>query len=278
MKAAPAEPTHFVSVNLPGFTDPIRIEFAWVGPPESDRPLLVFLHEGLGSVSMWRDFPGQLCEAAGVRGLVFSRRGYGRSTPPRQDERWTPDYMHEEARIALPAILDTLIDGPQRSRVILIGHSDGGSIALLHAAFHPERVAAVVSIAPHILVEDLTVRSIEAAREAFSEGTLRSALARHHDDEQATFLRWNRIWLDPAFRAWSIGSEVASIRCPMLAIQGSNDPYGTLEQIHGIARLASQTRLVEIPECGHSPHRDQPQALLKSIQNFLDDLQAGQSA
>ena len=268
--SASAGEAGFVLARIAGRT--VRIETRWVGPADSDRPLIVFLHEGLGSVSMWRDFPERLCEAVASRGLVFSRRGYGRSTPPDADERWAPDYMHDETRDALPAVFEALGIDPQARPVILVGHSDGGSIALLFAALFPERVAAVVAIAPHIVVEDITVLSIEAAREAFIQGSLRAGLARHHDDPEATFMRWNRIWLAPAFRAWSIEREVAAIRCPMLAVQGVDDPYGTLDQIHGIARLAPQTRLVELPACGHSPHRDQPQALLDALSAFLNDL------
>ena len=251
---------------------PVRIETQWIGPAEAGRPLLVFLHEGLGSISMWREFPVQLCQAVGARGLVFSRRGYGRSTPPATGERWRPDYMHDEAKIALPAVFDALGIDTLAHPVTVIGHSDGGSIALLFAAMFPQRVRAVVAIAPHIVVEDLSIRSITKAREAFIAGDLKQGLARHHDDPEATFLRWNAIWLAPEFRNWSIEREVAGIRCPMLAVQGLDDPYGTLEQIHGIARLAPHTRIVELPDCGHSPHREQPQALIDAVKRFHDHL------
>jgi pimeloyl-ACP methyl ester carboxylesterase len=238
----------FVEIQWMG--QPVQIEARWIDPQSSNPPLLVFLHEGLGSVSMWRDFPDQLCRAVNARGLVFSRRGYGRSTPPRKDERWHP----------------TLADP-----VCLIGHSDGGSIALLFASLFPDRVSKVVAIAPHIVVEEVSIRSIERARAAFLEGNLKQGLARHHDAPEATFLRWNTIWLAPEFRNWSIEREVRAITCPVLAVQSIDDPYGTLEQIRGIARLAPQTQIVELPPCGHSPHRDQPQALLAAMSPFLSE-------
>lgn len=259
----------FVEIQWMG--QPVQIEARWIDPQSGDQPLLVFLHEGLGSVSMWRDFPDQLCRAVNARGLVFSRRGYGRSTPPRKDERWHPGYMHDEASIALPAVLNALGIDTLADPVCLIGHSDGGSIALLFASLFPDRVSKVVAIAPHIVVEEVSIRSIERARAAFLEGNLKQGLARHHDAPEATFLRWNTIWLAPEFRNWSIEREVRAITCPVLAVQSIDDPYGTLEQIRGIARLAPQTQIVELPPCGHSPHRDQPQALLAALSPFLSE-------
>lgn len=247
----------------------VRIEYAWIeagrapqGGPEA--PVMVFLHEGLGSLAMWRDYPQQLCEALGVRGLVYSRPGYGRSTPRAADEAWAPDFMHRQAREVLPALLQAL--GVQRPW--LFGHSDGGSIALLHAASHP--VAGLIVLAPHILVEDISVTSIEQARQAYLSTDLRQKLARYHDDPDSAFWGWNRIWLDPGFRGWTIEAECDSIGCPVLAIQGVDDEYGTLEQIRGIARRAPRTRLLELPGCGHSPHRDQPQALTEACRNFFN--------
>jgi pimeloyl-ACP methyl ester carboxylesterase len=248
---------------------PVRIETRWTGSAACPAPLLVFLHEGLGSVSMWRDFPDQLCQAVNARGVVFSRRGYGRSTPPVRDERWEAGYMHDEAHRALPAIFDALGLDTRTAPITLIGHSDGGSMAQLFASRFPERVSRVVTIAPHIIVEDLSIQGIEQAREAFSNGPLRQGLTRHHENPDATFLRWNTIWLSPEFRHWSIEREVQAVRCPVLAVQGLDDPYGTLEQIYGIARLAPQTRIVTLPACGHSPHREQPQALLAALSHFL---------
>lgn len=241
------------------------IEHQWIAGERTGQPLLVFLHEGLGSVSMWRDFPQRLCDALGWRGLVYSRPGYGRSTPRPPDERWAPDFMHRQAHEVLPALLDELgLDCPYW----LLGHSDGGSIALLHAAKFPQRVAGAIVLAPHILVEDISVASIAKTREAYLTTDLRSKLARHHQDVDSAFWGWNDIWLDPAFRDWSIENEIRDIACPLLAVQGLDDEYGTLEQIRGIARRVPQTQLLELPDCGHSPHRDQPDALISAVSTF----------
>jgi len=242
---------------------PVRIEYEWIG--EGTRTL-VFLHEGLGSRAMWRDFPAKLCAAAGVRGLVYSRPGYGKSTPRAPEERWEPDFMHRQAQEVLPSLLDAL---EIRDPVWLYGHSDGGSIALLFAAQFPARTAGVIVAAPHIFVEDLSVASIEKTRLAYLETDLRDKLARYHDDVDSAFWGWNDIWLHPPFRDWSIEREIASIRSPLLAIQGVDDEYGTLEQVRGIKRRVPQARLLELPACGHSPHRDQPAAVIEAARNFI---------
>jgi pimeloyl-ACP methyl ester carboxylesterase len=214
---------------------------------------------------MWKDFPQRLVDALGWRGLVYSRPGYGRSTPRAADERWTPDFMHRQAEQVLPALLRELaVDEP----IWLFGHSDGASIALLHAAAFPERVAGAIVLAPHILVEEVSVASIAKAREAYLTTDLRQRLARHHDDPDSPFWGWNHIWLAEEFRAWSIEREIAAIRCPLLAVQGLDDEYGTLAQIRGIAERVPHTELVELPDCGHSPHRDQPERVIAAVQSF----------
>ena len=248
---------------------PLRIEYGWIAEHREDRPVVVFLHEGLGSLAMWRDFPERLCEAIGSRGLVYSRPGYGRSTPRRASEVWRPDFMHEQAFEVLPALLRSAgIDGT-RERVWLFGHSDGGSISLLYAARFAEAVAGAIVLAPHILVEEISLASITRAREAYLTGDLRARLARYHDDPDSAFWGWHDAWLHPDFRTWSIESELPGISCPLLAVQGLDDAYGTLEQIRGIARRVPQTELLEWPECGHSPHRDQPEALTRSVSGFV---------
>ena len=245
---------------------PLRIEHAWVASEQSTAPLIVFLHEGLGSLAMWKDFPQQLCSAAGCRGLVYSRPGYGRSTPRAADDVWGVDFMHRQADELLPALLAALqVDEP----VLLFGHSDGGSIALLHAAHHPQRVRGAIVLAPHIMVEDVSVASIELARQAYLDTDLRQRLAKYHTDPDSAFWGWNRIWLDPAFRRWSIADEIATIRCPLLAVQGVDDEYGTLAQVRGIAERAPQCELLELPECGHSPQRDQPAAVIAAASAFV---------
>jgi pimeloyl-ACP methyl ester carboxylesterase len=249
----------------------VRIEHIWLAPERRDAPLLVFLHEGLGSLAMWKDFPQQLCDAASCRGLVYSRPGYGRSTPRAAEEAWGLDFMHRQAHEVLPALLTALNIDTAAEPPWLFGHSDGGSIALLHAAAYPQRVAGAIVVAPHILVEDLSVTSIAKAREAYQQTDLRQRLARYHDEPDSAFWGWNDIWLHPPFRHWTIEAELAAIRCPLLAVQGLDDEYGTLEQIRGIARRVPQTQLLELADCGHSPHRDQPAALIAAATRFMHD-------
>ena len=238
----------------------------------TDAPI-VFLHEGLGSVAMWQgregSWPAALCAGTGRGGIVYSRRGYGRSDPVpdvRGAGRLRPDYMHQEAWDVLPALLATL--GVQRP--VLLGHSDGGSIALLHASRHP--VEACVVMAPHVMVEDISIRSIEQARTAYESGGLRERLARYHDDVDGAFWQWNDAWLNPAFRAFDIRAECRLITAPVLAIQGLDDPYGTLRQIQDIAPTAGPFEMEAIAGCGHSPHRDQPDHVLRRVTGFLASL------
>jgi pimeloyl-ACP methyl ester carboxylesterase len=259
--------TGFVELDWAGRA--VRVEYRWLARERRDAPVLVFLHEGLGSIAMWREFPARLCDALGVRGLVYSRPGYGRSTPRAPDEAWNPDFMHRQAFEVLPALLRELHIGADGPKPWLFGHSDGGSIALLYAARFGDALAGAIVVAPHIRVEDLSVASIEKARDAYRRTDLRARLARHHDDPDSAFWGWNRIWLDPRFRDWSIEAEIATIRCPLLAVQGIDDEYGTLEQVRGIARRVPQAEVVELPQCGHSPHRDQPQALIDAAARFF---------
>jgi pimeloyl-ACP methyl ester carboxylesterase len=247
----------------------VRIEHQWIAREKRHAPLLVFLHEGLGSLAMWKDFPQQLCAALGCRGLVYSRPGYGRSTPRDEHEIWDLDFMHRQAHDVLPALLRALDIDTAQQKPWLFGHSDGGSIALLYAARFPGHIAGAVVLAPHILVEDLSVSSIAEARKAYLETDLRQRLARYHDDPDSAFWGWNRIWLHPPFKQWSIEQEIAVIACPLLAVQGVDDEYGTLEQIRGIARSVPHTELLELADCGHSPHRDQGAALIAATQAFF---------
>lgn len=260
------KPLEFVAIDWDGRA--IDIEYQWVGERDAAAPLLIFLHEGLGSLAMWKDFPERLCRAAGCRGLVYSRPGYGQSTPRAADERWAPDFMHRQAHAVLPALLAAL-DLDSCDPPWFFGHSDGASIALLYAAQHPERVAGLVVVAPHIMVEELSVNSIEQARRVYLETDLKQKLGRYHDDPDSAFWGWNDIWLHPDFRNWSIESEMGGIDCPLLALQGLDDEYGTLEQIHGIARRLEQTEIVELADCGHSPQQDQPQRLIAVTARFM---------
>lgn len=232
----------------------------------SNRPSLVFLHEGLGSVALWRDWPEQLCQRLGYPGLVYSRQGYGQSAPRadvRGSGRLLPGYMHHEALNVLPELLR--LTGIERP--VLLGHSDGGTIALLHAAHH--LVTACIVMAPHVMVEDISVQAIEAARGAYNHGPLRSRLAPFHADVDGAFWQWNDVWLSTAFRSYDIRQEISVIPAPLLAIQGENDPYGTMAQIDEIATAVSHAQLLKLQACGHSPHRDQPEALAQAIGDFL---------
>lgn len=248
---------------------PVRIEYQWLAPGRTTAPLIVFLHEGLGSRAMWRDFPQQLCDATGCRGLVYSRPGYGHSTPRAADEAWAPDFMHRQAHEVLPALFDALGLDAATERPWLFGHSDGGSIALLHAARFPAALRGLVVLAPHVMVEDLSVASIADARNAYQSTDLRARLARYHEDPDSAFWGWNDIWLHPDFRSWSITAALPAITCPVLAVQGLDDQYGTLQQIREIARCVPGTELLELPACGHSPHRDQPQRLIATVTDFI---------
>jgi pimeloyl-ACP methyl ester carboxylesterase len=247
----------------------VRLEVEHLaGGANAHKAPIVFLHEGLGSVSMWRDWPASVTAATGRAGVVFSRRGYGRSDPVpdvRGKGRLAPDYMHREALEVLPALLQRLgLQSP-----VLLGHSDGGTIALLYAARFP--VAACIVMAPHVIVEDISVQSIAQAKVAFESGDLRERLRRHHQDVDVAFWQWNDIWLSPAFRAFDIRAECRRIQAPVLAIQGEEDPYGTMLQIEGLAPAGSLSTQL-LPSCAHSPHRDQPEATRRRITDFLAQL------
>lgn len=253
-------------IELPGLSLEVQAIPAPAESAAAARAPLVFLHEGLGSIALWRDWPQRLCAATGRAGWVYSRRGYGRSSPnldARGSGRLKPDYLHREALDVLPAVLARL----GLERPVLVGHSDGATIALIHAAHHP--VAACVVMAPHVMVEEVCIRSLEQTREAWIAGPLRERLARYHDDANGAFWQWNDIWLSPAFRGFDIRGECRSITAPLLAIQGLDDEYATLAQLHDLQDAVPHARLLEVPACGHSPHRDQPEAVTAAIGLFL---------
>ena len=253
---------------------PLRLEYQWVGVKRSADPVVVFLHEGLGSVGMWKDFPEKLCRALGLCGLVFSRYGYGLSTPRPSAERWPTSFMHVQAYDVLPALFLALdIKHPW-----LIGHSDGASIALLYAARFADAISGIVVMAPHIFVEDITIASIAEVCKTYESTNLRDKLGRYHADPDSAFWGWNDVWLDPAFRAWNIETELTAITCPVLAIQGEDDEYGTLAQIRGIKCKVAQTKLLMLPECGHSPHHDQPAAVMQEVTQFIAASNAASTA
>jgi pimeloyl-ACP methyl ester carboxylesterase len=240
-----------------------RLEYQWIGERTVDAAPIVMLHEGLGSVSLWRDFPTHLSGVTHRAVLVYSREGYGHSSPMRGPR--PVSYMHDEALIVLPGLLDQLdVHEP-----ILFGHSDGASIALIHAGAGHRPVRALILLAPHVMVEDISVRGIAAARQAYEATDLRARLARHHDDVDAAFRGWNDIWLSPEFRQWNIEQYLPRVRCPVLAIQGEDDEYGTMAQIDKIASAAPDVELLKLERCGHSPHRDCPEAVLAGVEDFL---------
>jgi pimeloyl-ACP methyl ester carboxylesterase len=240
-----------------------EIECQWWGTDNAHKLPIVLLHEGLGSVSLWRDFPAALADATHRHVMAYSRFGHGNSDPPLASH--TTAFMHEEARL-LPAILDAAgID-----RAVLLGHSDGGSIALIAAAEFPRRVEALLLEAPHVFVEDVSVTSIARTTEAYRHGTLRSRLSRHHRHVDAAFYGWSDVWLKPEFRHWNLESYLPEITCPVLLIQGENDEYGTLRQIDAIERqVRGPAQRLVLPACGHSPHRDQRQQVLTALTTFV---------
>ncbi len=240
-----------------------RLEVQFIAAPHESRPVLVFLHQGLGSVTMWRDVPSALAQRTGCAALVYSRFGYGWSDPA--PEPRSPDFMLSEGTDVLPALLSSLGLGD----VILVGHSDGATIALAYlAAGHAARGAIVA--APHVLDEEITWRAIAAQQAAWDGGTLRRRLARHHRDADAMFRSWAAIWLAPEFRGWSIVPRLPAVTVPLLAIQGVDDSHGTMRQVDEIAAHAGGPVEVEkLDQCGHDPFRDRPEATLARCAGFI---------
>jgi pimeloyl-ACP methyl ester carboxylesterase len=242
-----------------------KLEYRMIGPRPDAAPTLVLLHEGLGCVGLWGDFPDQLSAATGCGVFVYSRAGYGTSSPVKLPRPLS--YMHDEARDTLPQLLDAI--GFQRG--LLVGHSDGASIAAIYAGSHQDhRVGGLVLTAPHFFTEDMGIASIEEARKAYETGDLRQRLARWHADVDNAFKGWNGAWLDPGFRQWDITEFLAYIRVPTLIVQGEDDQYGTLKQIE----VAQQdcycpVEVALVPGARHSPQRDKPEATLQAIADFV---------
>jgi len=242
-----------------------QLEYVWYGPPPSEAPTLVFLHEGLGCVSMWRDFPQQMVAATRCGALVYSRAGYGKSDPAQQPR--SVRFMHDEALITLPQVLAAMAI----REAILVGHSDGGSIALIHAGGAPATVVSrLILEAPHVFVEEVGLHSIRGIAEEYGNGQLRRRLERYHGKNvDETFWGWNDVWLDPEFRSWNIEEYLPQIRVPVLLLQGEDDQYGTLRQIEAIEKgcpAPVSKRL--LAHCGHSPHLDQPELMIEAITEF----------
>ena len=230
--------------------------------PTGNKTTIVMLHEGLGSVSMWKDFPKQVAESTGCGVLAYSRYGHGKSE--RLAEKRSVEFMHHEAQVVLPELLEKFeIQAP-----ILLGHSDGGSIAIIYAGTAARKPRALILEAPHVFVEDLSVNSIAKIREVYETTDLREKLWRYHDHVDETFWGWNDIWLDANFRSWNIEEHLKSIPCPALVIQGEQDEYGSLAQVEAIKVRVPRAETLVLPKCGHSPHRDQPEITLAAITKF----------
>lgn len=264
-------PGDAATANARAFTQPVAgrmLECVMLNEQAaSNTPPLVFLHEGLGSVALWRDFPAQVAHSVDRRALVYSRYGYGQSDI--LEEPFDTAYMHDEGTKALPALLQAL----NLEKPILVGHSDGASIALLHAGLSGCDISGLVLLAPHVFVEQISVNSIRKIGEQFEKSDMADKLARYHRDPVRTFRGWNDIWLHPAFRDWNIENCLPAIDCPVLVIQGEDDEYGTGDQVLAIEQgVTGPCTTVMLPDCGHSPHRDQRDRVVRAIDEFIGRL------
>jgi len=249
--------------------DGVSLEVKWLGLADTKKPVLIFLHEGLGCVALWRDFPEKLCQRLGLRGFVFSRQGYGGSDPIPLPRPVT--FMHHEGLKVLPRVLDAA--GIEEA--ILIGHSDGGSISLINGGgVKDPRVKAIVTLAAHVFNEDITVKSIEEAKTAFETTNLKERLAKYHGDNvDCAFWGWNGVWLNPDFKVWNIEEYLPGIMVPSLILQGEDDQYGTPAQVEAIRNgIGDNATIHLIPDCKHFPHLEQPQATLSLIADFVGAL------
>jgi pimeloyl-ACP methyl ester carboxylesterase len=247
--------------------DGVRLEFRWHGPPPAAAATLVFLHEGLGSITQWRDFPAELCSRLGCGGLVYNRCGHGKSdalSAPRSVE-----FMHDEATSVLPRLLKIF----EIQRPVLIGHSDGASIALIYAGSVGDPCALVLE-APHVFVEDVTVTRIAELRDMYRTTDLRTRLARHHANVDSLFQYWTDVWLRPDFRGWNIESYLPHVMCPTLVIQGRQDEYGTDHQVSAVtSSLGGRCEGLMLDRCGHAPHIDQRARVADIVTQFIRHLQ-----
>ena len=240
------------------------LEYRMIGPSPENAPTIVMLHEGLGSTGLWGDFPDKLQAATGAGVFAYSRAGYGASTPAKLPRPL--DYMHIEALEVLPK----LFDGIGFRRGLLVGHSDGASIAAIYAGSHQDhRVQGIALVAPHFIVEDISVKSIAEIKKTYETTELRAKLARWHKDIDNAFYGWNGAWLDPKFRDWDISDYLAYIRVPVAILQGADDQYGTMRQIEiAHEECYCPVDVTVIPGAGHSPHREAPEVTLNAIAGF----------
>ncbi|MFZ0706296.1 MAG: alpha/beta hydrolase [Candidatus Korobacteraceae bacterium] len=260
MESVPVRPAEekrdFVTI------DGKQLETLLIEASDAGAPTVVMLHEGLGSIALWKDFPQRLGERTGCGVLAYSRYGHGNSD--RLLEKRPVTFMHHEAQVVLPHVLNAF--GIERP--ILFGHSDGGSIALIYAGTFPESPRALMLEAPHVFVEDLSVKSIAAAKVNFQTTDFREKLAKYHAHVDETFWGWNDIWLDPAFRSWNIEEYLDTIRCSVLCLQGEQDEYGTPAQVQAVRSRVPDTEIVMLANCKHSLHRDQREKTLDVIESF----------
>lgn len=244
-----------------------EIEYQWVGLTTPHAPLMVFLHEGLGSVSHWQQWPERLCQQLGYRGLIYSRYAYGNSTPRPAHEHWQSHYLHTEAQHALPALLETL--GVQQP-FSLFGHSDGGTIALLYAAMPNNLAKNIIVLAPHLYAEPEAIKGVQQAIHWYENGDLKARLAQYHAEPDSAFWAWANVWgNDHSLRTWNIEKDIQSISCPVLAMQGTDDEYATLSQVYDIQKHLPHTDLCVLEKCRHSPHIDMPDLVAERVQDFL---------
>ena len=251
----------------------VTLEYEWIGSSMTgaQAPLIVFLHEGLGAAGQWGDWPHRLCTSLGWRGLLFSRYGYGASQArPAAEDGWPLDYMEREARENLPALLHALGIDAARDQLVLVGQSDGATIALLYAAAFPHSPRAVVVLAPHVFTESVARDRIGRLRTAHgAPARLADHLAALHEDPGGVFQGWSGRWVSPAFADWNVGSVIESIACPLLVIQGRQDQFGTMEQLDEIKRRVPHAELLVVENCRHVPHEEHADAVLHAVTDFL---------
>jgi pimeloyl-ACP methyl ester carboxylesterase len=246
-----------------------QLEYVWIGPTPDQAPTIVFLHEGLGCIKIWGEFPKRVCEATGCGVLIYTRAGYGNSDPVPLP--WPNTFMHTEATTVLPEVLERL----HVREAILFGHSDGGSIALIHAGTSADGIVrGLILEAPHVFVEDLSIAGIRAAKEDYDHGKLRKTLEKYHGQNiDSAFRGWNDIWLNPTFRSWNIEEFLPNIKVPVLLIQGVDDEYGTLAQVKAIEQgIGGPIETMILENCGHDPHRDQTELVLARTKEFINEI------
>lgn len=244
-----------------------NLEYAWIGPSADEAPTLVFLHEGLGSLSLWRDFPAALCARTGCGGLVYSRWGHGASDPLNVPH--SVKFMHDEALVVLPELVAAF--GIRRP--VLVGHSDGASIALIYSGSGTGETAGLILEAPHVFVEDLTVQSIARTRDRYDTSDLRARLGRHHANVDRLFAAWTDVWLSPEFRDWNIENYLPGIHSPTIVIQGLDDEYGTPLQVDAMTTaLGNRCETLLLADCGHTPHVDRRAAVETAMAGFVERL------